>query len=69
MVFNSSWRFSSSNCLLVIFLFIKKYKTPVIIIIDEQKENLAKHFLDEGFANYILTSTFDEDLDTIINKY
>ena len=48
---------------------IKDFKIPVIIIIDEQKEKIAKHFLEEGFANYILTSNFDEDLDAIINKY
>ena len=48
---------------------IKGFKIPVIIIIDENKEKLAKHFLEEGFANYILTSNFEEDLNTIINKY
>ena len=48
---------------------IKGFKTPVIIIIDEQKEKYANHFLEEGFDNFILTSNFDEDLDTIISKY
>ena len=48
---------------------IKGFKTPVIIIINEEEERIAKHFLEEGFANYIITNNFAEDLNTIINKY
>jgi CheY-like chemotaxis protein len=47
---------------------IKGFKTPVIIIINENEERIAKHFLEEGFANYIITNNFADDLNTIINK-
>lgn len=48
---------------------IKDFNIPVIIMIDPNKENLKKHFLDEGFDNYILASDFENDLEKVINKY
>ncbi len=48
---------------------IEGFKTPVIIILDKNKENLANHYLKEGFDNYILPSNFEEDLNKVISKY
>ncbi len=48
---------------------IEGFKTPIIIIIDKNKENLEEHYLKLGFDNYILPSNFEEDLDNIISKY
>lgn len=45
------------------------FKTPIIIIVDKNKENLAKHYLEQGFDNYILYSNFEEDLNKVLDTY
>ncbi|NMA50612.1 MAG: response regulator transcription factor, partial [Mollicutes bacterium] len=48
---------------------LEDFKTPIIIIVDKNKENLAKHYLEQGFDNYILYSNFEEDLNKVLDTY
>ncbi len=48
---------------------INGFKTPVIIMLGEDKENIKDHYLEDGFADYILLDTLEPELDRIIKKY
>ena len=48
---------------------INGFKTPIIVILDEDKEHIKEHYLEDGFKDYILISNLDSDLNRIIEKY
>ena len=48
---------------------IRNFSSPVIIMINSDKEKIAKHFIEDGFNDYILIDNLDKDLDRIIDKY
>ena len=48
---------------------INGFKTPVIIMLNEDKENIKEHYLDDGFSDYILLDNLESELDRIIEKY
>ena len=48
---------------------IKGFDTPVIVMLKEDKEHIKDHYLEDGFADYILMSNLENELDRIIEKY
>ena len=48
---------------------IEGFKTPVIIMLNKDKENIKDHYLDDGFADYILLNNLENELNRVIEKY
>ena len=48
---------------------IPKFKTPVIIAIDKEKEFIKDHFIKDGFKDCIILNDDKKALEEIINKY
>lgn len=48
---------------------VKNFSSPVIIMINDDKEKITKHYLEDGFSDYVLLNNLDQDLDRIIDKY
>lgn len=48
---------------------INKFNTPVIVMLDKNKEQIKEHYIKDGFKDYILLDKFSEEVDRIINKY
>lgn len=47
----------------------KNFNTPVIVMLEQNKECIKDSYLKEGFSDYILTNDIDSELERIINKY
>ncbi len=47
----------------------ENFKTPVIIMLEEKKLSIAKHYLNDGFADYIDKTKLDVEIKRIIDKY
>ena len=47
---------------------IKKFKTPVLISIDDDKKFLVSKYIEDGFKDYILKSNLNEEIKKV-NKY
>ena len=48
---------------------IKKFKTPVIITLEKDKEFIKKHYINDGFSDYLLKSDIDNELKRIMDRY
>ena len=48
---------------------IKGFDTPVIAMLNKDKENIKDHYLDDGFSDYLLLDNIESELDRIIEKY
>ena len=48
---------------------ISKFNIPCIVVLDSNKENIKKHYLEDGFSDYILTSDLRNELKRIMEKY
>lgn len=44
---------------------INGFKTPVIVILNDDTSFIKKHFLEDGFSDYILKSNIKEDIERI----
>ncbi len=51
------------------FKKLKGFDTPVITVLGKNKENIKHHYLEDGFADYILADNLEDELIRIINKY
>ena len=47
---------------------IKGFNTPCIVMINESKKGLAKHYIEDGFSDYLINEDIDS-LNKIIEKY
>lgn len=47
----------------------KKFKTPVVIALEKDKEFIKKHYLDDGFSDYLLKNDIDNELKRIMNRF
>ena len=47
----------------------KKFKTPVIIMLEEKKLSISKHYLNEGFIDFIDKSRLDAEIKRVVNNY
>lgn len=43
-----------------------KFKTPVIVILDKNTEFIKKHFLEDGFSDYLLKSNLVKEIDRVL---
>ena len=48
---------------------IKKFKTPVVIMISKDKEFIKDHFINDGFSDCIIYDNIDNELKRIAEKY
>ncbi len=48
---------------------LKDFKIPVIIMLNEDKDHIKDHYLDDGFTDYLLLDNLESELDRIIEKY
>lgn len=48
---------------------INKFKIPVIIMLDKNKDAIKEHYINDGFKDYILKRDLNKELDRIIKKY
>ena len=48
---------------------IKDFDIPAIIMLNKDKENIRKHFLEDGFNDCILIDNIETELERIIEKY
>ena len=48
---------------------IDNFNIPVIVILDSNKENIKKHYIEDGFNDYILLSDINNEIKRIIEKY
>ncbi len=48
---------------------IKGFNTPVIIMLNKDKEHIKEHYLDDGFKDYLLLGNLDNELNRIMEKY
>lgn len=48
---------------------IKRFNTPVVVLLDKNKEFIKRHYLEDGFDDYILRSNLEEEIKRIIDKY
>lgn len=46
---------------------IDNFNTPIIAMINEGSENLGKHYIEDGFSNYIIIDNLNEELDKMFN--
>ena len=47
---------------------IKGFNTPCVIMLKESKKGLAKHYIEDGFSNYLINEDIDS-LNKILEKY
>ena len=45
---------------------MKDFKTSVIVILNKDTEFIKKHYIKDGFSNYILKSNLDKDIERTI---
>ena len=48
---------------------LKNFDIPVIVTLNKDKENIKHHYIEDGFADYILADKLEDELIRIINKY
>ena len=48
---------------------IPKFKTPVIIAIDKEKEFIKEHFINDGFKDCIILNDDKKSIEKTLNKY
>ena len=47
----------------------KDLKTPIVVMLKKDKETIGKHYIEDGFNNYLLEENLDDEFDRIIKKY
>ena len=47
---------------------VKGFSSPCIVMLNESKKGLAKHYIEDGFSDYIINEDIDS-LNKIIQKY
>ena len=47
---------------------IYKFKIPVVVLLDKNKESIKEHYIKDGFTDYILVDNLNSEIDRVINK-
>ncbi len=48
---------------------VKDFKTPIIVMLNDNKEGIKLHYLKDGFADYIIKSKLDTELARIMKRF
>lgn len=48
---------------------IKGFKTPVVVMIDDNKEKIKLHYLKDGFQDCISKSKLDSELERVMKRF
>lgn len=48
---------------------IEGFKTPVIVMLNKNKEHIKEHYVKDGFSDFILREKMNEEVKRIIDKY
>ena len=48
---------------------IDNFKIPTIVILGNNGEQIKKHYLNDGFSDYLLLNDFEAEINRIIDKY
>ena len=48
---------------------LKKFNTPVVVMINKDKEFIKEHFINDGFSDVIVIESFDNDIKRVCDKY
>lgn len=48
---------------------IAKFKTPVIVMLEKNKESIKEHYINDGFKDYLLKYELETDTKRIAKKY
>lgn len=48
---------------------IPKFKIPVVILLDKNKEAIKGYYINDGFSDYILTENLNSEIDKVVKKY
>lgn len=48
---------------------IKNFKTPVVVMINDNKEKIKLHYLQDGFADTISKSKLESEIDRIMKRF
>ncbi len=48
---------------------IDNFNIPMIVMLGSDKDKIKKHYLEDGFSDYLLIDDIDNELNKIINKY
>ena len=47
----------------------KKFNTPVIVMLNNNKDNIKEHYINDGFSDYILLNDLKNEIKRIISNY
>ena len=47
----------------------KKFNTPVVVMINKDKEFIKEHFINDGFSDVIVIESVDNDIKRVCDKY
>lgn len=48
---------------------LKKFNTPVVVMINKDKDFIKEHFINDGFSDVIVIENFDNDIKKLCDKY
>ena len=48
---------------------LKKFNIPVIVMLEKEKDFIKKHYIKDGFTDYILKDNLNKEINRIIDKY
>lgn len=48
---------------------IKKFNTPVVVMLNKEKEFIKEHYLEDGFSDYLLKDKINSEIERITSKY
>lgn len=48
---------------------IRRFKTPVVVMIEKKKEKIKRQYLEDGFKDIILKEDLTQEINRIANKY
>lgn len=59
---------SSAMSVLKTLKELKKFKVPVIVMLDKSKEHFKKYYIEDGFKDFIIKENITEDIEKVINN-
>lgn len=48
---------------------ISKFKIPVVILLDNNKEAIKGYYINDGFSDYVLIENLSSEIDRVVKKY